>query len=391
MSLVDFLADETTGSSWADEMDELPTAPPREQGQGFGLGGQGAFPSRSRYDDGGAPPFAREDPPLPTEPPFTAFVVNLSFESTESDVQYFFEPLKPLSVRLVSSHDGRPKGYGYVEFETLDNLKEALTYTGKPLDNRNVRVSVAEPSSRGSRGIADDASQWRRSTPLPPSDRGGFGGSSGPGFDDMGVGADGSRSGFGGKFNPSADRQQRRNTGPYEPSQSDTASDWRTGKPVSAKGSSRFGFGHGDHDRASGGFERRSSGATDEGFANWRAGRQASGDGASAPQARRKLDLKPRGSTLNEETKDTTASADSSRASPFGAAKPVDSGQRDREIENRLREQERLRREQRLKQDELKKTQSAKPKTEGSWRSAPSAESEKVDDATSADSEWKTV
>ncbi|WFD47295.1 Eukaryotic translation initiation factor 4B [Malassezia furfur] len=393
MSLVDFLADETTGSSWADEMDELPSAPaPRDQMSGFGSGGLGSRPmGRSRFEDHGAP-FAREEPPLPTEPPFTAFVVNLSFESTESDVQYFFEPLKPLSVRLVSSHDGRPKGYGYVEFETLDQLKEALTYTGRPLDNRNVRVSVAEPSSRGLKStMADDASQWRRSTPLPSSNRGGFGDfGSGSGFDEMGVGADGSRSGFGGKFTPSADRPPRRSMEPMEPSRSDTASDWRTGKPVTGRNNtSRFGFGSADGERRGGGFERREPGASEEGFANWRAGRLSSG-GSQGSTERRKLDLKPRGSTPSGTP--TSPSQGSARSNPFGAAKPVDVGQREREIDEKIRVQDRLRREERQKHEE-KKARAPKAKTEGAWRSAaPSASAEKSNDvATENDSEWKTV
>ena len=61
-------------------------------------GGPPSF-SRSRYD--GPPAPMREDPPLPTEPPFTAFVVNLAFESTEEDVRAFFDPMNALSVRLV--------------------------------------------------------------------------------------------------------------------------------------------------------------------------------------------------------------------------------------------------------------------------------------------------
>lgn len=41
--------------------------------------------------------------------------------------------------------DEKPKGFGYVEFETLDGLKGALEKTGGQLAGRTVRVSVAEP------------------------------------------------------------------------------------------------------------------------------------------------------------------------------------------------------------------------------------------------------
>ena len=43
----------------------------------------------------------REDLPLPTEPPFTAFVGNLAFDITESELEEFFEGKVS---RLVSSH-----------------------------------------------------------------------------------------------------------------------------------------------------------------------------------------------------------------------------------------------------------------------------------------------
>lgn len=40
---------------------------------------------------------------------------------------------------------GEAKGFGYVEFETVDGLKEALARTESNLGGRTIRVSVAEP------------------------------------------------------------------------------------------------------------------------------------------------------------------------------------------------------------------------------------------------------
>lgn len=99
----------------------------------------------SRFDGAGGARPIREEPPLPTEPPFTAFVVNLPYEVTEQDLADYFDPIKPISIRIVTDHDGKPKGFGYVEFTLLDELKDALTFSGKPMDNREVRVSVAQP------------------------------------------------------------------------------------------------------------------------------------------------------------------------------------------------------------------------------------------------------
>lgn len=388
--------------------------------------------------------------------------------------------LQLVSVRIVNGQDGRPKGFGYVEFETLDGLKDALTRNGAPLVNRAVRVGVAEPresilgsfllrslnidspvlnikakggSGFGAPSVAEEASQWRRAGPLPPSegpsrggparggDRPGFGrepslgGGGSSGFDSMEVGA-GGRSGFGSKFTPSAPAREPMRaprtplTGApesLEPSAGDTASDWRTGKPkeplaspISARRPSaegarapsfrrndatevderfasqeRLGFGSkfvptppespaGPGAKRSGfGADRRGSNAPGPSAAaaaaavpgpgdeaeNWRsAGRRPSGQPnkrgmsteqtpgspssttAGPPAERKKLDLKPRStpsgdaSTAAEALKSPEAS--SGKANPFGAARPIDQSEREREIEKRMAQREKERKEE---------------------------------------------
>lgn len=276
--------------------------------------------------------------------------------------------------------DGRPKGYGYVEFETLDQLKEALTYTGRPLNTRNIRVSVAEQcmlraslktdnsASRQSRGaMADDAAQWRRSTPLPAAEanRGGFPPSSG-GFDAMGVN-DGMRSGFGNKYAPGPDGQRGpgRDMPPMEPGKGETASDWRTGNPMQSRGGdgpgSRF-----SRDGASRQFSRAPD-ADDDRLSSWRQGKSAA-DPDSAPAERRKLDLKPRSSTAEASP---IASSSTSRSNPFGEAKPVNSAEREREVEAKMREKDRIRREELQKQDERRKNRNAKQGSQWMSKAAP--------------------
>jgi len=50
------------------------------------------------------------------------------------------------NVRIVEDKmDRKPKGFGYVEFATLDGLKAALDLSGSNLAGRSVRISVAEP------------------------------------------------------------------------------------------------------------------------------------------------------------------------------------------------------------------------------------------------------
>jgi translation initiation factor 4B len=50
------------------------------------------------------------------------------------------------NVRIVEDKLTRsPKGFGYVEFETVDGLKKALDLSGTTLQGRAIRVSIAEP------------------------------------------------------------------------------------------------------------------------------------------------------------------------------------------------------------------------------------------------------
>jgi translation initiation factor 4B len=47
----------------------------------------------------------REDLPLPTQPPYTAFVGNMAFDLTEMDLENFFEGLTVCRLRLRRTHD----------------------------------------------------------------------------------------------------------------------------------------------------------------------------------------------------------------------------------------------------------------------------------------------
>ena len=71
---------------------------------------------------------------------------NLSFDATEGDVHDFFAECEVTNVRIVEDKlERKPKGFGYVEFGSLEGLKKALDLSGTQFQGRNVRVSVAEP------------------------------------------------------------------------------------------------------------------------------------------------------------------------------------------------------------------------------------------------------
>ncbi|KAJ9121880.1 hypothetical protein QFC24_004462 [Naganishia onofrii] len=159
--------------NWADEMDDIPVAPIAKDPDALRRGDPGYFeslPSRgeSRYP-------SREEIPMPTRPPYTAYVGNLAFEAVEEDMEMLFSGVETTSIKVIRDHEGKPKGFGYVQFGTLDGLKAALARTGESYQGRPVRISVAEPPKQSGTGggfsdepsAADTATQWRRAGPLP--------------------------------------------------------------------------------------------------------------------------------------------------------------------------------------------------------------------------------
>ena len=83
---------------------------------------------------------------MPDKPPYTAHLGNLAFDVTRTDIESFLGDCEVTNVRIVEDKlDQKPKGFGYVEFATVDGLKKALTLTESQFMNRNIRVSVAEP------------------------------------------------------------------------------------------------------------------------------------------------------------------------------------------------------------------------------------------------------
>ncbi len=80
-------------------------------------------------------------------PSSVLFVGNLSFSTTEDTVWSFFNDYGVKSVRLPTDRDtGRPKGYGYVEFEDIEGAKKAFEASrGTEIDGRGVRLDYSQP------------------------------------------------------------------------------------------------------------------------------------------------------------------------------------------------------------------------------------------------------
>jgi len=111
--------------------------------------------------DNPAPP-PSQPTKLPTEPPFTAYIGNLSYKLTETDLQEFFSASKVNSIRIIKDRDDKPKGFGYVEFDDLPSLMAALELHGECIGNRAIRVSIAEPPKVYVKREDRTTSDWRR-------------------------------------------------------------------------------------------------------------------------------------------------------------------------------------------------------------------------------------
>jgi translation initiation factor 4B len=107
---------------------------------------------------------------LPSNPPFLLYMGNLDFNVTERDLQIFFGDLEIKNIRIIKDANDNPKGFGYVEFEELQGLKEALLLNNESLMGRKVRLDVAEQSAER-RGFRTDktaeSTNWRRTGPPP--------------------------------------------------------------------------------------------------------------------------------------------------------------------------------------------------------------------------------
>lgn len=118
----------------------------------------------------------------------TLFIGNISFSVNEDNVrEHFSEQGSILGIRLPTDQEsGRPKGFGYIQFSSNEEAKEALNaLQGTELGGRPLRLdfSTPRPAGDGNRG-----------------GRGGRGGGRGGNFGGRGGRGDrGGRGGFGGR------------------------------------------------------------------------------------------------------------------------------------------------------------------------------------------------
>ncbi|ERL93917.1 hypothetical protein D910_11203 [Dendroctonus ponderosae] len=327
---------------------------------------------------------------VPMDGPYMAYLTNLPYDVEEFEIAEFFKHLKIANMRIPkedrSGEGGKLRGFGYVEFEDRESLMGALMIPDTMLKNRRIRIEVSTNSDNGRRGnrmgdrmgSADTGGDWRSSNRPEPMEerRGGFnrdresgGGfnrdreSSGGSFTREGMREAGSKDrdygGFNrdreGGFNRDRDMGRERDGGfSRNREQSDRPGAWRDGDRSSntnergfSRGnfrdsdrSSRFDRDERDDRRGGSGFRRHDDNERNGSFS--RSSNREEGDSEVPPtesRQRPKLKLAPRTKPLDQAAVKPEPAVPS--ASIFGNAKPVDTAERERQIEEKLlREQE---------------------------------------------------
>jgi cold-inducible RNA-binding protein len=87
------------------------------------------------------------------------FVGNLSFQTTESELNELFKPFGQVGrVTLVKDREtGRARGFAFVEMPNDDEAAKAIAgLDGKAVGGRNLKVNEARPKETGGRAPRSD-------------------------------------------------------------------------------------------------------------------------------------------------------------------------------------------------------------------------------------------
>ncbi|KAF8960957.1 hypothetical protein BGZ46_001464 [Entomortierella lignicola] len=105
----------------------------------------------------------------------TLFIGNLSFNATEDDIRgAFAECGEIISIRLPTDREtGQPKGFGYIQFSSIEEAKAAVAWNGSELAGRPCRLDYAGKKPERSEGGGFGGGRGGR------GGRGGFGGGRG--------------------------------------------------------------------------------------------------------------------------------------------------------------------------------------------------------------------
>jgi RNA recognition motif-containing protein len=140
------------------------------------------------------------------------FVGNLSYSTGEAELRRAFEPIGALrSVAIITDRmTGRPRGFGFVEFERPDDAQRAITsLDGQQVDGRAISVNVARERERTPRFSGDGGGGGYASRGPSPS----FGAQAAPSYGEPSYDGGGGGGGFGGGEGEGGGQRPRRGGG----------------------------------------------------------------------------------------------------------------------------------------------------------------------------------
>jgi RNA recognition motif-containing protein len=136
-------------------------------GKQVGGGSQGGYdnnPQPNRYGQNQRANARRREEhppvPMPTQPPYKIYIRNLPRECTQEDLPIFFEEIKDSIVKIHLPRDQMSdsklnKGWGFVEFKSLETMKQALGLNSYTFGGRRIVVEIARPERpRPSKDVA---------------------------------------------------------------------------------------------------------------------------------------------------------------------------------------------------------------------------------------------
>lgn len=79
------------------------------------------------------------------------YVGNLNYQTTEAGLTQLFAECGPIvsATVIMDKFSGRSKGFGFVEFETVEAANSALKFDQSTLDGRQIRVNLAKEQTPG--------------------------------------------------------------------------------------------------------------------------------------------------------------------------------------------------------------------------------------------------
>lgn len=113
--------------------------------KGDNQGGQGGFQGGNRQNFQPRQNY-QAGPPEHVPENTNVMVKNLAFSVDEAKLQNVFAGCGPIKqVRICKKEDGSSRGFGFIDFTSLESSKNALKKSGEKIDGRNIEVNYSRP------------------------------------------------------------------------------------------------------------------------------------------------------------------------------------------------------------------------------------------------------